>query len=84
MTEEPEATTPRPTGEAAWKAELDATERRNAATKRRAHEHQSATDIATIQRERRLAVAESEQLRVLNQRMGVRAGAGRSGTAPKQ
>lgn len=57
------------TGDAAWKAQLNATEQRNAAAKREASEHQSPTERALVQRERRLAEAESEQLTALNKKI---------------
>lgn len=72
MTTEPEGSTPRLTGEAAWKAELDATEQRNAAARRRAHETKSPTELATDQRERRMAVLETAQLNALNKRIDSR------------
>ena len=72
MVQDDEIARPRLTGEAAWKAELDATERRNAATKRQAHEHTTSSAVAASQRERRLALAESEQLEALNARIARR------------
>ena len=59
----------RPTGDAAWRAHRDDLDRRNAATRKTAHEHTSATDLTTAARERRLARAEEEQLRKLNARI---------------
>lgn len=61
--------TPRATGEAAWKAHRDAVEKRNAAAKQAAHEHKSASEIALLGRERRLAQAEEVQLKALNARI---------------
>jgi hypothetical protein len=60
-------------GEAAWKAARDETERRNAAVKRRAQEHQTTIAVAALERERRLAALESAQLQALNERMAARA-----------
>jgi len=60
---------PRPVGEAAWKAQRDALDQRNAAAKKTAKEHVSATTRALLERERRLARAEEEQLRELNDRI---------------
>jgi hypothetical protein len=72
MSEAPEDAKPRLTGEAQWKAELNATEQRNAAAKRKAHEHESPMDVAISQRERRLAVAEVAQLEALNKKIAKR------------
>jgi hypothetical protein len=58
------------TGEAAWKAHRDELDRRNAAAKKTAHEHDSASDLAQVARERRLARAEELQLQALNERIG--------------
>jgi hypothetical protein len=76
MAKEPEAGGPRMTGDAAWKAELDATERRNAATKQKAQEHVTSSAAAAVKRERRLAREESEQLDALNARIAARAADG--------
>jgi hypothetical protein len=67
-----EAPSPRLTGEALWKAERDAVEQRNAAARRRAQEHVSATSLAASTRERSLAKLEAEQLKVLNKRLDAR------------
>src|SRR3954447_18218290 len=67
-----EAPSPRLTGAALWKAERDAVEQRNAAARRRAHEHVSATSLAASSRERSLEKLEAEQLRVLNARLDAR------------
>src|SRR3954447_5626419 len=72
MTPDAEAPKPRLTGEAAWKAQLNATEQRNAAATRAAHERKSPTELAIIQRERRLALVEAEQLKALNARIAKR------------
>jgi hypothetical protein len=74
MADEGGATEPRVRGEAAWKAARDETERRNAAVKRRAQEHQTSSAAAALERDRRLAVLESAQLQALNEQMGTRAG----------
>ena len=60
---------PRMTGEAAWKAHREDLDRRNAAAKKTAHDHASASDVAAVQRERRLARAEEAQLEALNKRI---------------
>ena len=73
MNPDSDASAPRPTGEAAWKADRDATERRNSEARRRASEHVTATAKAALLRERRLADAEREQLEVLNDRIRARA-----------
>lgn len=68
-----DGTAPRPTGEAAWRAERAATEQRNAAAKHRAREQASADVRAAATRERRQEAAESAQLQVLNERLRARA-----------
>ena len=73
MAQESDATEPRLSGEAAWKAARDATERRNSEAKRRASAQTTATTSAALDRERRLAAAESAQLQVLNERLRVQA-----------
>jgi len=60
---------PRARGEAAWKAHRDELDRRNAAAKKAAQDHASASDVAAMGRERRLARAEEQQLRALNERI---------------
>jgi len=75
MTQDSDAPEPRLSGEAAWKAERDATERRNSEAKRRASEQVTASASAAIQREQHLAAAESAQLKVLNARIVARAAA---------
>jgi 3-mercaptopyruvate sulfurtransferase SseA len=77
MAQESDAPESRLSGDAAWKADRDATERRNSEAKRRASEHTTASASAAMERERRLAAAESAQLQVLNARIVARA-AGRS------
>jgi hypothetical protein len=74
MTDEtaPQADKPRVRGEAAWKADCDAMDQRNAAVKREAHQHKAATAVAAVERERRLAVVEANQLRVLNEQIAAR------------
>jgi hypothetical protein len=72
MTDETELTESRPRGEAAWKATLGATEQRNAAAKRRAQEHKTTSEAAAVERERGLALAESAELRVLNEQIVAR------------
>ncbi|HEX4719154.1 MAG TPA: hypothetical protein VH300_11525 [Thermoleophilaceae bacterium] len=64
-----EVAAPGPRGDAAWRAQRDAVEQRNAAAKKRAHEQDSATTVAASERERRLALAEDAQLRALNARL---------------
>jgi hypothetical protein len=73
MAQESDVPESRLSGEAAWKADRDATERRNSEAKRRASEHTTASAGAAIERERRLAAAESAQLQVLNARIVARA-----------
>ncbi|HYZ29020.1 MAG TPA: hypothetical protein VE570_08205 [Thermoleophilaceae bacterium] len=73
MAQDSDATEPRLSGEAAWKAAREATERRNSEVKRRASEQTTATSSAAVDRERRLAAAESAQLQVLNERLRARA-----------
>ena len=73
MAQDSDATEPRLSGEAAWKAAREATERRNAEAKRRASEQTTASSSAALNRERRLAAAESAQLQVLNERLRERA-----------
>ena len=70
----PVAKTPqsRLTGEAAWRAELNATEQRNAGAKRVASEHKSPNELAFVQRERRLAQVETKQLKALNKKIAAR------------
>jgi hypothetical protein len=80
MTDDAKATESSLRGEAAWRAARDETERRNAAVRRRAQEHKTTIAAAALERERRLAVLESAQLRALNEQMGARAA--RSGEAP--
>jgi hypothetical protein len=72
MTPDAEPAKPRLTGDAAWRAQLNATEARNAEVKRKAHSHKSPTELAVLQRERRLALAEVEQLTALNARAAKR------------
>jgi hypothetical protein len=75
MAQDSDAPESRLSGEAAWRAARDATERRNSEAKRRASEQTTASASAAIQRERRLAAAESAQLQVLNARIVARAAA---------
>jgi hypothetical protein len=75
VTDETEATDSRPRGAAAWKAARDATEQRNAEAKRRAHEHKATTALAAVEHERSVALAESSELRALNERIVARAAA---------
>jgi hypothetical protein len=42
------------TGEAAFKAHLDSVDKRNVAARKKAAEHRSSSDLATIARARRL------------------------------
>jgi hypothetical protein len=63
-----DAATPRLTGQAAWKAQLDTVEQHNAATKKRARERTAAA-TSISERERRLARQEEVQLRALNERL---------------
>jgi hypothetical protein len=67
-----EQSTPRLTGEAAWRAQRDAVEQHNADAKKRARER-TASARALTDRERRLAAQEEIQLRALNARLGNRA-----------
>jgi hypothetical protein len=60
----------RSSGEAAWKADRDAIEERNASAKRAAREHETTHQVAVTERERRLDVIEAAQLRALNERLG--------------
>jgi len=61
---------PRKQGEAQWRADRDAVEQRNAAAKRRAREEPGISVNATLAGERRMEIAEAEQLRKLNKRLG--------------
>jgi hypothetical protein len=72
MPPEAKAPEPRLTGEAAYKAELNATARRNAAAKRSAGEHKSPTELAFVQRERRLGQVDAKQLKALNKKLATR------------
>jgi hypothetical protein len=56
----------------AWRAHRDELDRRNEATKKKAHDHPSAQTAAAAARERRLAVAEQKQLDALNRRIAGR------------
>ena len=69
MEQERDAPEPRLSGEAAWRAARDATERRNSEAKRRASAQVTASASAAIERERRLAAVERAQLQVLNERI---------------
>jgi hypothetical protein len=60
---------PRLRGEAAWKAQRDIIDQHNAAAKKKAHDHTSASDSAATMRERRLELQEEQQLRELNARL---------------
>jgi hypothetical protein len=60
------------TGEARYKAELNATAQRNAAARRSAAEHKSPNELALVQRERRLGQVEAEQLDALNKKLAAR------------
>ncbi len=80
MTQDSDAREPRLSGEAAWKAARDATERRNSEAKRRASERTTASASAAIQREQQLAAVERAQLKVLNARIVARAAAAGGGT----
>ena len=73
MSDDTDATEPRPIGEAAWRADRDAVDRRNAQAKQRASEQVSASTRAAAARERDLAAAERVQLQVLNERLRARA-----------
>jgi hypothetical protein len=72
MSPETETSPPRLTGQAAWKAELNATEQRNAAAKRAAGQHKSPNELAFVRRERRLGQVETEQLKALNEKLAAR------------
>jgi hypothetical protein len=63
---------PHLTGEAAWNAERNAMDQRNAAAKRAAGEHKSPTELAFVKRERRLAQVETKQLNALNKKIAAR------------
>jgi hypothetical protein len=63
---------PRLTGEARYKADLNATAQRNAEARRSAAEHQSPNELAVAQRESRLAQVETEQLDALNEKLAAR------------
>ena len=67
-----DSTESRVSGDAAWQADREATYQRNAAVKRRAQEHTTASAVAAAERERRLLQREVEQLRALNKRLGAR------------
>lgn len=69
MSAEAETSQPRSTGDAAYKAEIDATAQRNAVAKRSAAEHKSPTDRAREERERRLDRVEAAQLNALNTKL---------------
>jgi hypothetical protein len=73
MAYESDASEPRIRGEDAWKAERNATELRNDAAKKRAHDKQSASSRAVAERERRLDRLEAAQLAALNQKISARA-----------
>ena len=73
MSADAETSPQRLRGEAAWKAELNATEQRNAAAKQVATDHKSPTELALVQRERRLAEAETKNLAALNKKIAARA-----------
>jgi hypothetical protein len=62
-------TTPRLKGDALWRQQREAIEQRNAAARKAAHEHESASDVATTHREHSLAKTEAAQLKVLNDRL---------------
>jgi hypothetical protein len=64
-----ESAAPRLRGEAAWKAQRDTIEQHNAAAKKRAHDHKSASASAATMRERRLELQEEAQLQALNKRL---------------
>jgi hypothetical protein len=53
MTEQ-QGDTRRPTGDAAWKAHLDAVQRRNAEARKKAADVRSAADVAAVARAYRL------------------------------
>src|SRR3954463_4699483 len=55
--------------DASWKAHREELDRRNAAAKKTAHEHDSPSDVAAAAREQRLARAEEVQLKKLNERI---------------
>lgn len=72
MAQDDEVPERRLSGEAAWKAARDATERRNSEAKRRASETTTASAHAAIERERHMDAAERAQLKVLNARIASR------------
>jgi|1185.fasta_scaffold391247_2 hypothetical protein len=63
-----DAATPRLTGQAAWKAQLDTVEQHNVDCKKKARERTAAA-TSVSERERRLARQEEVQLRALNERL---------------
>ena len=67
-----DAPQPRLTGEAAYKAELNATAQRNAAARRSAAEHKSPNELALVQRESHRGQAETKQLAALNKKLAAR------------
>jgi hypothetical protein len=81
MAEATEPAKPRLTGDAAWKAARDETDRRNSEAKRHASELMTASTSALLAREKRLAAAESSQLKELNARIVART-AGRPAARP--
>jgi hypothetical protein len=60
--------------DAAWKAHRDALDQRNAAAKKAAQTGMTATQLAAVERERRMLRIEEAQMRVLNERIDARKG----------
>ena len=72
MPDEADASQPRLTGEARYKAELNATAQRNAAAKQAARDHKSSSELASVERESRLGRVETKQLDALNKKLAAR------------
>ena len=72
MANDPEAAKPRLTGDAAWKAQLNAIEQRNTAARKDAHAHKEKVEATRLERERRLASVEIAQLQALNKKAAKR------------
>jgi hypothetical protein len=67
-----DAPQPRLSGEARYKAQLNATAERNAAARRSAADHKSPNELAYLQRESRLGQVETKQLDALNKKLAAR------------
>ena len=69
MADASDANEPAIRGEAAWKAERNATDQRNAAAKEKARAHKTANSLAVAARERRMDVLETAELAELNKKL---------------